>query len=226
LYLSRFDFTLHHKPGHSMGKPDALSHCADHGLGRDDNSNIMMLSPKLFWVHTLSGLDIVGEERDILQDVQHSLHDNDLEESVTKAALELCRDRGCSTVHSAEWSESDGLLMFRGKIYVPRDQDLCRRIVEQHHDSRIAGHTGCWKTLELVACNYWWPQMSCYIGLYVKTCDLCMQIKLQHRKPHGELHPTETPEEQWDTITVDFMVELPDAHGYDVIMNIVNSIRK
>jgi hypothetical protein len=25
LYLSRFDFTLHHKPGQSMGKPDVLS---------------------------------------------------------------------------------------------------------------------------------------------------------------------------------------------------------
>jgi hypothetical protein len=25
LYLSRFDFVLHHKPGKSMGKPDALS---------------------------------------------------------------------------------------------------------------------------------------------------------------------------------------------------------
>jgi hypothetical protein len=25
LYLSRFDFSLHHKPGRSMGKPDALS---------------------------------------------------------------------------------------------------------------------------------------------------------------------------------------------------------
>jgi hypothetical protein len=25
LYLSRFDFTLHHKPGRSMGEPDALS---------------------------------------------------------------------------------------------------------------------------------------------------------------------------------------------------------
>jgi len=119
LYLSRFDFTLHHKPGHSMGKPNALSCCADHGSGRDDNSNITMLSPELFWVHTLSGLDIVGEECDILQDVRHSLHDNDLEESVAKAAWELCRDRGHSTVCSTEWSELDGLLMFHGKIYVP-----------------------------------------------------------------------------------------------------------
>ena len=68
--------------------------------------------------------------------------------------------------------------------------------------------------------------MSRYIGLYVKTCDLCMWTKLQHRKPHGELYLMETPEERWDTITVDFVVKLPDAHGYDAIMNVVNSIGK
>jgi len=104
-----------------MGKPDALSCCADHRSGWDDNSNMTMLSPKLFQIHALSGLDIVGEERDILQDVQHSLHDDDLEELVTKAAWKLCRDRGHGTMRSTEWSESDGLLMFHRKIYVPRD---------------------------------------------------------------------------------------------------------
>jgi len=75
-----------------------------------------MLSPELFQVHTLSGLDIVGEECDILQDVWHSLHDDDLEESVAKAAQELHRDHSHGTVHSAEWSELDGLLMFCRKI--------------------------------------------------------------------------------------------------------------
>jgi len=226
LYLSRFDFTLHHKPGRSMGKPDALSRHTDHGSGRDNNSNMTMLSPELFRIHALSGLDIVGEERDILRDVQHSLRNDNLEESVVKAAQELRRDCGRGTMCSAEWSESDGLLMFRRKIYVPQDRDLRRHIVEQHHDSRIAGHAGCWKTLELVAHNYWWPQMSRYIGLYVKTCNLCTQTKLQHHKPHGELYLTDTPEEWWDTITVDFVVELPNAHGYDAIMNVVDSVGK
>jgi hypothetical protein len=92
---------------------------------------------------------------------------------VAKAARELQKDKGCGMVRSAEWSESDGLLMFRGKIYVPNDRELRHQIVEEHHDTHITGHAGCFKTLELVSQNYWWPQMSQYISIYVKTCDLC-----------------------------------------------------
>jgi hypothetical protein len=58
---------------------------------------------------------------------------------VAKAARELRKDKGRGTIKSAEWSESDGLLMFHGKIYVPNDRDLRRRIVEQHHDTHITG---------------------------------------------------------------------------------------
>jgi hypothetical protein len=90
------------------------------------------------------------------------------EESVAKAARELRKDKGRGTIKSAKWSESEGLLMFHGKIYVPKDRDLRRCIVKPHHDTRIAGNAGHFKTLELVARNYWWPQMSRYIGIYVK----------------------------------------------------------
>jgi hypothetical protein len=130
------------------------------------------------------------------------------------------------TIKSAKWFESDGLLMFRGKIYVPKDRDLRHCIVEQHHDTCIAGHAGRFKTLELVARNYWWPQMSHYIGIYVKHCDLCNQTKVQHRRPMGELHPSETPEAPWDTISIDFIVELPESHGYNAIMCVVDSLTK
>jgi len=70
LYLSRFDIALHHKPRRSMGKPDALSHRSNHGTGADDNSDVMLLTPKLFAVHTLEGLQFTGPEQDILQDIR------------------------------------------------------------------------------------------------------------------------------------------------------------
>jgi hypothetical protein len=181
LYLSRFNFTLHHKPGRSMGKPDALSRQADHGSRQGDNDNLTLLAPELFRIHALASMRLEGKERNILQEVRRSLKVDVQEESVAKAARELLKDKSRGTIKSAEWSESDGLLMFRGKIYVPKDRDLRRRIVEQHHDTRIAGHAGRFKTLELVARNYWWPQMSHYIGIYVKHCDLCNWTKVQRR---------------------------------------------
>jgi hypothetical protein len=66
LYLSCFDFTLHHKPGRSMGKPDALSRRADHGSGQGDNDNLTLLAPELFWIHALAGVRLEGNERNIL----------------------------------------------------------------------------------------------------------------------------------------------------------------
>jgi len=44
---------------------------------------------------------------------------------VAKVARELRQVSG-KTVRSAEWSENDGVLRFRGKIYVPRNADLRR----------------------------------------------------------------------------------------------------
>jgi hypothetical protein len=76
LYLLRFDFTLHHKPGQSMGKPDALSRRADHGSGQGDNNNLTLLALELFRIHVLTGVRLEGDERNILREVQHSLKDD------------------------------------------------------------------------------------------------------------------------------------------------------
>jgi hypothetical protein len=168
---------LHHKPGRGMGNPDALSRQADHASGQVDNDNLMLLAPELFWIHVLAGARFQGDERNILREVRHSLKGGVQKESIAKAARELRKDKGRDTVKSAEWSESEGLLMFHSKIYVPNDRDLRRRIVEQHHNTRITGHAGHFKTLELVSRNYWWPQTSRYISIYVKHCDMCNQTK-------------------------------------------------
>jgi hypothetical protein len=95
-----------------MGKPDALSRRADHGSGQGDSNNLTLLAPELFQIHALAGARLEGNERNILREVRRSLREDMQEESVAKAARELRKDKGRGTVKSAEWSESDGLLMF------------------------------------------------------------------------------------------------------------------
>ena len=129
-------------------------------------------------IRALEGLTVEGEEREVLWDIWRAMKDGEKEDSVVKAAEELRKGKAKSVL-TTEWQESDGLLQFQGKIYIPPDLELWRRILSQHHDTKITRHPGHWKTLELVLWNYWWPQMSRYTGQYAKTCDLCLHTKAQ-----------------------------------------------
>src|ERR687887_818215 len=208
-----------------MGKSDALSRRADHGSGAEDNRDVTLLTPNFFAVRAVEALELVGEERNLLKQIRKGVAEGELEEVVTKAA-KILRSSSAKSVHSAEWSEANGLLYYRGKIYVPPTSDLRRKIVALNHDSKLAGHPGRWKTLELVSRNYWWPQISRYIGRYTSTCDLCLRTKVLHQPPVGHLDPTPIPNRRWHTVSVDFIVDLPQSNGYDSVMVVVDLLSK
>ena len=51
-------------------------------------------------------------------------------------------------------------------------------------------------------------------------------MKAQKRKPFGELHPLPIPEARWDVVSVDFIIELPDTHGFNAAMVVVDLVSK
>jgi len=108
-----------------MGKPDALSRRLDHGKGASDNKDIVLLRPELLAIQALEGVQMEGLERDILKEICQGNQRGNQEEPVAKVAREL-RQAASKMVHSTEWSEEEGLLQFRGKIYVLWNADLQR----------------------------------------------------------------------------------------------------
>ena len=58
------------------------------------------------------------------------------EKSVAKAIQKL-QQLSTKSIYFIEWSENNGLLLFRGKVYVSVILDLCCCIVFLHYNLRI-----------------------------------------------------------------------------------------
>jgi len=77
----------------------------------------------------------------MLKEICQGNQKGDREKPIAKTVRELWQALS-KTVRSAEWSENDGVLWFRGKIYVPWNLDLRRQIVSLCHDMKVARHPG------------------------------------------------------------------------------------
>jgi len=93
-------------------------------------------------IQALKGVQLEELEKDILREICQGNQKGNQEEPVAKAAKEL-RQASSKTVYSVEWLEDKGLLHFRGKIYIPQNLDLRRRVVSLCHDIKVARHPRC-----------------------------------------------------------------------------------
>lgn len=107
------------------------------------------------------------------------------DDSVTKALLNK----------EAGWIEdTDHVVTFQDRVYVPRDKDLREEIMRLHHDAPTAGHPGRHRTVEMITRDYWWPSIRQTTRNYVDGCPTCQKVKprtIVHaplNPCHGSLH--------------------------------------
>src|ERR1700759_57095 len=105
IYLARFDFTLRHIPGKSMGKPDGLSRRVDHGSGKEDNQGLTLLRPEMFMINALQTFQLKGEEEEFLRRIRSANREGKHEDLVSKA-LATIRSLGGRSAHVNEWFEN------------------------------------------------------------------------------------------------------------------------
>ena len=219
LYLSRFDFRLTHKPGATMTQANPLSRFPTLQVtDANDNQDQIVLKPDHF-TDTVSALTADTLEQDIKAAT-------DLDSDVV-LALQLLKEQGPRQLAEGlvEWEERDGLIFYRGHVYIPKSLDLRRRVVQLCHDSSTAGHTGQRGTQELVSRLYWWPGLTTFINKYVAGCDTCQRYK-SARHPRAILQPHDVPDGPWQTVGVDLITGLPKVEGYDAIVVYIDHYSK
>lgn len=210
LWLSRFDFTLTHKPGKTNTQADPLSRLSSHQVtDADDNQGQVVLKPAHFvrLVSTMTNDELEGRIRDSVQ-----------REAEVLVALEALRKDGPRKLVNGlmEWEEKEGLVFYKGRLYVPADKEIRLEILRRCHDSVTAGHPGQHGTLELVTRHYWWPNQSATVAKYVAGCERCQRYKAAPH-PRSELHPHDVPGGPWETVGVDLVTGLPKCDGFDAI---------
>ena len=109
------------------------------------------------------------------------------------------------------------MLMWMNRWYIPDNLDLRNMILHDNHDSKIAGHFGIYKTLERLKHNYHWHKMEEDVKDYVCACDICQRDKSSRHRRYRELEQLEVPYRPWSSISMDWIIELPESDGFTQI---------
>ncbi|CAO3619736.1 unnamed protein product [Cunninghamella blakesleeana] len=212
LFLADFNFEITYRSGSKQGKPDALSRQPEMRLKEGDSEYEIqqqtLLKPHQFIFATFS-------ESPIITKIKKEYKEDPLANKLLKSIKEK------SDPHIKLYNE---LIFKNNKIYVPTSVRI--DVLQHRHDSKLAGHYGHYRTLKLVKRSYWWPDMKSFVIKYIKTCQTCSRSKASRTSKTGELQPLSIPSKPWESISMDFVTDLPVSNGFDSILVIVDRLTK
>jgi hypothetical protein len=141
--------------------------------------------------------------------------------------LEAVRQGGSlKEITVAECTEQEGRVWYRGKCYVPEGDQLRLRLIQEHHDSALAGHPGRAKTFDLLDRKYYWKDIRKQVDQYVPNCHSYQTFSTTRHATFGVLRPLPVPEKPWEDISMDFVVGLPECERFDAVWVVVDRLSK
>ncbi|KZV39307.1 peroxidase 64 [Dorcoceras hygrometricum] len=195
--LLGFEFEIRHKAGVNNGAADALSRVE----GELELQGIS--GPE--WLE-IQELNAAVQQDPFLGEVTHKL---------------VTGERNVGS-----YSLSNGVLLHKGKIVLPRNSVWTAKILLETHATPTGGHSGAFRTLKRAAATFFWKGMKADVAQFVAQCEVCQKHKYETTKPSGFLQPLPIPVAIWEDIALDFIVGLPKSKGFEVIMVVVDRLSK
>ena len=113
-------------------------------------------------------------------------------------------------------------------MYVPDSGDLQLHILCYFHDHPVSGHFDMNKTQALVCQVYTWPNVRSFVTDFCRSCTTCSRSKAKRHKPYGLLKQLPVPTQPWNSISMDFIEQLPPSsdNSYTAILVVVDCFTK
>jgi len=141
--------------------------------------------------------------------------------------LEAIRtNSGLQEITVTECTDENGQLRYRGNLYVPDSDELHLHIIQEHHNTALAGHRGRAKTFDLLDRGYYSVEMRKDVNRYVRNCHDCQWSRSSRHSTFGVLRPLPVPDKPWEDISMDFVVGIPECEGFDGIWVVVDRLSK
>jgi len=138
--------------------------------------------------------------------------------------IAICKQLSSGGTIDEHYEIKDDLLCWKNRLYVPNG--LRERGVNSEQGSKVAGHFGPERTMELLTSDFHWPNMEWDVRIYCNECDNCQRMKAPRHAKHGLLHPLEIAYKPWTHISTDFITDLPESEGATMILVVVDRFTK
>jgi len=111
-----------------------------------------------------------------------------------------------------------------GKLVIPPDLGLKRKLMHHVHNGYTAGHPGRDEMLRKARCFFWWPDMKSWIEDYVKGCVTCQQEKIliYHTKVPMYKIPMQAKALPFQMVAMDLIIGLLPNEDLDSILTIMD----
>jgi hypothetical protein len=146
------------------------------------------------------------------------MQDSSTKQLLTELSISGSNDKG--------FSLHNGLIRYKGCIWLGNHTDAHQAILLALHDSGIGGHSGISVTYSKIKALFAWPRMKQDITDYVNKCQVCQQAKSEHSKLPGLLQPLPVPTEAWQIVSLDFIEGLPKSSKFDTILVVIDKFTK
>lgn len=121
------------------------------------------------------------------------------------------------------WSEVDGMLLHKGRIFIPDVSSLWPVLLFHAHDT---GHERVQKTLHWWRTSFFNAHALRQVCEFIRGCLTCKRNKSEHLHPAGFLQPLPVPSEVWSDVSVDFIEAFRKVGSKSVVLTVVYRFSK